>query len=235
MAERVSLEELYRQTVTFPGPNAHLAGLHAALDVIEEELAHACDQATIRLRARHKREADSLHSDDRDLDLYELKITVEQILPRVFRGGFVLTLWSVFEVIAKRMAEYACRERGMPTVQSEFQYGNFLSCLEKVYTKILAVAAFPDGAVRAQLEQLSQIRNALIHHNGSVASLPKSMRDSGAEGYATLGLRTYTDRNEEYVVPTAAFLTRNLELVKTYLTSLSERVYAATHPKPLDD
>jgi hypothetical protein len=158
---------------------------------------------------------------------------VKHIFPRVFRGGFVLTLWSVFEVISKRMAEYLCRERNLPPVQSKFRH-DFLSALEKVYAD-LGVMAFPDPSVRQQLNQLRHIRNALIHHNGSVTALPESMRIRGTDSYSALGLETYTALHEEFFVPTGDFLNRNFALVCTYLTSLSERAYAAAHPTPIEE
>lgn len=234
MTERNSLQELYRQTVTFPGPGMPLAALQTALDAIEEELSHARDQATVRLRARHKREGDELHPDDRELDQYELEVTINQVLPRVFRGGFLLAMWSVLETVAKRMAEYVCGTRGLPTVQREFRHGNFLKSLNRVYTG-LGIISFPDQMDYEQLDQLRQIRNALIHYNGSVAGLPDSMRTLPPEGYADLGLTVYGDLHEEFFVPNAEFLTRNLALVRSYLTSLSERAYVSAHPHPLTD
>lgn len=233
MSEHMSLEEIYRHSVTFPGPHMPLFGLRTALKAVEEELAHASDQATVRLQVRHNQRANCIHPDDRDLDLHELEVTVRHTLPRVFRGGFVLTLWSVFEVVAKRMAEYVCRERRLPTVQSKFRH-NFLVSLDKVYAD-LTIVAFPDPAIREQLDQLRHIRNALIHRNGSVAALPESMRVRAPDSYATLGLQTYEDLHDEFFVPTADFLTRNFSLVEMYLTTLSERVYAAVHPMPIEE
>lgn len=231
----MSLNELYRRAVTFPGPDVPLAGLKTALEAVEEELTHACDQATVRLRAKHKREGESLHPEDRDQDLYELEVTVDQILPRVFRGGYILTLWSVFEVVVKRMAQYVFRERGLFSEQNEFKCGNFIKAMEKVYTHKLGIPAFPDAAQHKQLDLLRQLRNVLIHHNGSVVALPEALRAPDSEGFAALGLKKYTDLHEEFVIPTADFLTHSFDLAQTYLVPLSERVYAAVHPKPLED
>ena len=214
MTEHISLEEMYRRTITFPGPAIPLSGLLIALDTVEEELVHARDQVTIRLRARHERETDYLHPDDRELDVYELEVKTNQIFPRVFRGGFLLTLWSVFETVAKRMAEYACNTRGFPTVQPQFRKPHILKSLQTVFTETLGIVAFPDAAEYDELDTLRQIRNALIHHNGSVNALPDSMHNLSPEGYASLGLSIYTDLHETFFVPDAAFLARSLTLVR---------------------
>lgn len=232
MVEHSSLEELYRKTVSFPGPAIPLAALHTALLSVETELAHARDQATVQLRARHNRDADTLDSDDRDLDLCELKVTVEQTLPRVFRGGYVLALWSVFEVVSKRMAEYVGDQNGIPVTSSQWKkkpHETFLDILERVYGKKLGISAFPDTQVRAELDTLREIRNALIHQNGNVDGLPNSIRDGAPAAYVEIGLDHFTVIHEEFVIPNAEFLKRNFALVQTYLTVLSNKAYQAAH------
>jgi hypothetical protein len=238
MAEYTSLEDIYRQAVIFPGPAIPLGAMRTALLAVERELAHARDQAAVQLRARHERDVKTLHPEDRDLDLYEHKVAVEQILPRVFRGGFVLILWSVFEVVSKRMAEYVCVQRGLPSSKSQWAPKggeSFLSVLERVYSQKLGILAFSDTIARGQLDQLREIRNALVHHNGSVAALPESIRVAGPEGFARLGLDHFNELHEEFVVPNADFLSRNFALVQTHLTSLYERAYAAAYPTALED
>jgi hypothetical protein len=97
------------------------------------------------------------------------------------------------------------------------------------------VAAFPDSSIYEQLDQLREVRIALIHHSGSIASLPASMLALGEDGLAKLGLQKYTDLQDEFFIPTSEFLIRNFELVQSYLIALSERVYHAAHPTPLED
>jgi hypothetical protein len=234
MADNDPLEDLSRYAVRFPGPTLPLAGLRTALVAVEEQLEHARAQATIRLSARHNRDPD-LHPDDRDLDLYELKVTVEQVLPHVFRGGFVLTLWSVFEVVAIRMAKYAAIQKAgdiAPFQWKQKPRETFLDVLDRVYSTKLGIRAFPDRIEREQLDQLRELRNVLIHHNGSVDGFPDSLRAASSKGYAALGLDHYTDLHDEFVIPNAQFLRCNFELVERYLASLSERAYEAAHPTP---
>lgn len=235
MPGHISFEELYRKAITFPGPIAAMAGLGVALETIEEELAHAVDQARVRQRARHQNEITYLHPEDIEDDEYALKVTVEQVLPRVFRGGFLLMLWSVFEVAVKRMAEYAFREQNLPSPTSIFKQGNFLDSMDKAYANNLGVTAFPNSLVRERLDLLRHVRNALIHHNGSVAALRKSLAHRNSAGYAALDLQTYTDLHEEFFVPNAAYLAESFTLVEAYLNFLSERVYESIHPVPARD
>lgn len=237
MTDDDPFEDLSRHAVKFPGPTIPLAGLRTALVVVEEELEHARAQAAVRLSARHKRDAD-LHPEDRDLDLYELQVTVDQILPRVFRGGFVLTLWSVFEVVSMRMAEYVGVETGDVIAPSQWKQKkgkNFLDVLERVYSKKFGIQVFPDALERNQLDELREVRNALIHYNGNIKGLPDSIRAGGPEGYAGQGLDYYTDLHEEFVIPNADFLRRNLALVDNILSSLDDRAYATAHPTAVKD
>lgn len=237
MPQRISLAELRRRAVTFPGPNVPLAGLRIALEAVEEGLTHACEQATLRLRAQQKNESKFLHPDDSAQEFYELEVTVEQTLPRIFRGGFILMLWTVFEVVTKRMAEYVCCEREEPEKPSfKFRKGeNFLDALERVYKVNLKIEAFPDATIRRQLDLLRQVRNAIVHHNGNVKALPDEIRKKDQRGTPYSGLRIFTDCHDEFFIPTADFLNLNLSLVDTYLTSLATRVYATVHPIPLEN
>jgi hypothetical protein len=226
------LDDLERHAIKFPGPTLPMSGLRTALAAVEDELVHARDQATIRLHARHKGDPER-HPDDREVDLYELQVTLEQILPRVFRGGFVLTLWSVFEVVSKRMAEYVGARNGDVIAPSQWKQKpreTFLDVLDRVYSRKLGIQVFPDPNERLQLDQLRELRNALIHHNGSVKGLPEAMRSGGIEGYAAIGLDHYTDLHEEFVIPNADFIRRNFALVDKYLKFLDERAYGTAHP-----
>jgi hypothetical protein len=235
MPHTTSLEELFRHAVTFPGAGVAIAALQTALGHLEEELERSADQIAIRLRAKHDKLREELHPEDKEYDEYDLDRTVNVLLPRVVRGGFVLTLWSTFEVAALDLAQYAYRESSKALDADPFRNGCFLKNLDRVFTKGLGVPAFPNPSIFQRLDELRLFRNALIHHGGKVRKLPPALQRTTAAEYAAIGLHLYEDMRHEYVVPRADFTRRSLELVSEYILGLSERVYGTIHPIPLTD
>jgi hypothetical protein len=235
MADTDSLEELYRRAVVFPGADVAVSDLRNALSHLEEEIERATDQIAVRLRARHARLKDELHPEDKEYEEYDLDRTVNVLLPKIVRGGFLLTMWSVFEVAARDLAEYAYREKGLSQNRDPFRYGDLLDNLDSVFTHGLGVPAFPDPVIRQRIDELRKVRHALIHHDGKVDELPASLRRSTKDEYSAIGLYLYEDRRHQYFVPEAPFVRQALDLVTQYLLELSERVYKAVHPTPLKD
>ena len=94
-----SLAELYRRNVTFPGPSLRMAGLETARSAVEEQLDHLKGQRAVRLYALLKREFHEMAKDDVIYKVEQLKATIEELFPKVFRGGFIISLWSVFEAV----------------------------------------------------------------------------------------------------------------------------------------
>ena len=230
-----SLAELYRRSVTFPGPSLRMAGLEAALAAVEEQLDQLKGQRAVRLYARLKREAHTMDQDDIQYELGQLKSTVEELFPKVFRGGFLISLWSVLEACTKDLAEYVRRERALPFGLQDLRAGDFLEQTEKFFARVLDLKAFPDKTSRAKIEELKGLRNCLVHHDGSATELPKSLRGKTEAEYETKGLLVYSDLHHQFVVPTAEYAERNLETVRSHLVQLAEQVYVAIHPVPLDD
>jgi hypothetical protein len=118
------------------------------------------------------------------------------------------------------MAEYVGTQKGNAIAPSQWKQKpreNFLHVVERVYSKNLGIPAFPDPNERMQIDQLREIRNAIIHHNGSVKGLPQAVRAAGPDGFTTYGLDYYADLHDEFVIPNADFLRRNFKLVERHL------------------
>jgi len=235
MPHTTSLEELIRHAVTFPGAGVAIAELQTALGHLEEELERSAGQISIRLSAKHDKLRKKLHPEDKEYDEYDLDRTVNVLLPRVVRGGFVLTLWSTFEVAALDLAQYAYRVSGKALDRDPFRNGDFLKNLDRVFTKGLGIPAFPNPSMLQRLDELRCFRNALIHHGGKVGKLPSNLQRATAAEYAAIGLHLYEDLRHSYVVPRAEFTRGSLDLVTEYLLGLSARVYESIHPVPLTD
>ena len=230
-----SLEEHFRRHITFPEPYMRMVGLDAARKAVEEQLDHLKGQRAVRLYARLKREAHAMARDDIECELEELKATVEELFPKVFRGGFVISLWSVFEACVKDIAEYVRREHKLPFGLQDLRAGDFLEQTEKFFSRVIGVTAFPDKTSRSKLEEIKGLRNALAHHDGSVLELPKSLRCKNDAEYLKKGLVICSDLHHKYAVPTAEYADQSLKLVRAHLEKFAEQVYVAVHPVPLED
>ena len=230
-----SVAEIYRHSVTFPGPGLRMLGLEAALAAVEDQLDHLKGQGAVRLHARLKREAHAMAQDDIEYELHQLKTTVDELFPKVFRGGFVVSLWSVFEACVKDLAEYTRLERKLPFGLQELRAGDFLEQMELFFSRVLNLVAFPDKVARSKLVEVKGLRNALAHHDGSTAELPKSLRSKTDAEYLKKGLSVYSDLHHHYVIPSAEYTEQSFQVVRTYLEQFAQQVYAVVHPEPLED
>ncbi len=230
-----SLAELYRRSVEYPGPSLRMAGLDAARTAIEDQLDHLKGQRAVRLYARLKKEAHAMAPDDVEYEVDQLKNTVEELFPKVFRGGFIISLWSVFEACIKDLAEYVRREKDIPFGLQDLRAGDFLEQTDKFFSRLLSVKPFPEKSVRTKLEELKGFRNALVHHDGATEELPKSLRSKTEVEYRSKGLLVYSDLHHQYAVPTAEYAEEAFNAVRTFLEQFAETVYVAIHPVALED
>lgn len=235
MPKKPTLEQFLHRAVKFPGPSTRLVGLETALNAVEEQLTHVRVQLDTRLKAKLKRYGRSMHPDDVEMEKYEFAKTVDEILPKVFRGGFVVSMWSVFEACVKDMAEYICRERGIPFGLQDLRAGDFLGQMEKFFEGALGLKAFPDRSIRKRLEELRGFRNALAHHDGSTSELPKSLRGRNDKHYEALGLTVYSDLHHQYAIPGAEYTRRSLTMIHDYLETLAKCVYGKLHPENIHE
>lgn len=230
-----SLEEHFRRHITFPEPYTRMVSLDAARKAVEEQLDHLKGQRGVRLYARLKREAHAMARDDVECELEELKVAVGELFPKVLRGGLVISIWSVFEACIKDIAEYVRRERNLPFGLQDLRAGDFLEQTEKFFSRVVGVTAFPNKPSRIKLEEIKGLRNALVHHDGNVHELPKSLRCRNDAEYLRKGLIICSDLHHRYAVPTAEYAEQSLQIVGAHLETFAEQVYVAIHPEALED
>lgn len=231
----ISLEELYRQSLTFPGPSLRMTGLQQVREAIEEQLEHLKGQHTIRLDARLEREARVMADEDIKYEQHQLKNTVDELFPKVLRGGFIVSLWSVFEACVKDLAEYTRREKKLPFGLQELRAENFLNQMDLFFSRTLNLTVFPDKDLRTRLNEIMNFRHALAHHDGSVDKLPNTLYCKSESEYKNKGLYVYKDLHHSYAVPSAEYAKESLDSVKKFLEHFSDQVYVALHPIPLED
>lgn len=227
----MDLDRLLRQATAFPGLNIRVGSLETTRRIVEEQLEIARHLEISRLRADHTERGADLHPDDEEGDLFELQQQVLHLLPKVFRGGFIVTLWSVLERCVKDIATRAGERTCKPLDPKLFRRVSFLVAAETALQATVQLAAFPDPKVRKSLENLGTVRNVLVHHDGRVNELPPAFAQLNAEEFAGLGFNLVRDYDFSYVVPTDSYIIENTALVMQYIHSTAERVFNVLDPE----
>ena len=227
------LDEHIRRHIDFPDPWSRIAGLRTARQAIEDQLVFLRDQRGVQVNAQLERFAGRLHPEDVEDKIDEYKTVVNELFPKILRGGFVISLWSVYESSVKNIGEHVRKQKQLPFGLQELRAGDFLQQVEVFFDRVLSLPPYPDKTVRKELEALKGLRNTLAHHDGSTAELPKSLRSKTPNEYLKKGLHVFCDVHHEYVVPTEGYAAQALDLVAAHLEALADRVYKAVYPAPL--
>lgn len=221
---RPTLEELFHEACVVPSPHVRLAELAAVREIVEHQLEAARMAEVARLRARH--EVELPHPDDASLDAYEIEVQFTRLLPKVFRGGFLLAVWAALEACTKDLASFASKELGRALPDDVFHKG-FIQATERAFTERLGISAFENVEEREALKRFAQVRAALVHHNGAVERLPRGFMQEGLAGLEAEGLYVERDLHHRYFVPKDEYVERQLALVDRHLRALADRVAKA--------
>jgi hypothetical protein len=207
--------------------NVRVASLEPTRRIVEEQLELARHVEIARLRSEHQTLSAELHPDDRDSDLFDLQQQVTHLLPKVFRGGFLISLWSVLERCTQDIATRAAERAGRHLPPKLFRHSRFIAAAESAIHTAVQLAAFPEQVERKRLEQLGLLRNVLVHHDGRITELPSALAGLNNEQLAAHGLHVVRDYDFAYVVPTEEYMRENTALVVNYIHSLASRVFDA--------
>lgn len=235
MSNCPDLDRLFQESTFFPGLNVRLAALRPLECVAEEQLNIARKLAIARVRSDHKRFADELDGEDATYELKELEQQVTHLLPKLTRGGLLLTVWSVFERSVKDIAYRAAAHVGSPLSRSHFRSGGLLVSLELALSKAVRAPAFPDHSQRLQLELLAAVRNTLVHHDGRLEEATKAIASLSRSELEVAGLQIERDYDFDYIVPSPVFVKNSVTTVYTYVHSLAGRVFEELSPPVAPD
>lgn len=202
-----------------PSPSGRFEALRAALEASENAISHQADQLAVREQASRRRQGTVGAIDLPDLAV--LHMEAEETFAKVFRGGFLLSIWAVFESCVKDLGEYVRRKRDLPFGLKD--RGDFLKEADKFFRLTVEIVPFPDEGDRKQLELLRTLRNVLVHHDGSPS---KALAESlGAK------VTRVVDYHHEYLTPSAQYNSESLELVARVSEALAKNVYSVLDPR----
>ena len=163
------------------------------------------------------------------MEMFILRKSTEELFPRVFRGGFLVSLRTLFESEVKDLGEYTSLELKLPFGLQDLRAGDFLNQTEKYFLGTLQINPFPDKAIRKRIETLKEFRNAITHHDGNLAEIPKALLQASASS-----LQKFSDLHHEFAMPVAAYNLDSLDLLATVSANLASSIYAKLHPEKGD-
>ncbi|MEW6426498.1 MAG: hypothetical protein AB1568_00540 [Thermodesulfobacteriota bacterium] len=139
--------------------------------LIEEQMENMRNTENNKLKKLIKN--DDLTPDDPEWHFanQEFNHRFEFLLPRVFRGPFIVTLYAIYEIAVTEIARLIQTTKCKSTSFSEFKGKNFLDRSKKYYKSILQFELCSDNKEWERIIMLAELRHALAHANGRLEML----------------------------------------------------------------
>lgn len=224
------LERLLHKAMFFPGLNARIASLSSLLRIVDTQLEAGRAEEIGRLRKKHKKFGKKIHAEDKAFDLDELENQITHYLPKLFRGGFVLTLWSVLERSLMDITQKAATHTGVSLPEDYFRKGSFFPTMRDAIQQCSGVSAFTNSAEYKKLRLLAAVRQTLMHHDGRLNEAPPILKKMSRTELDLIGLIVEKTDYFEFIIPTEAFLSENTNLVSSCTQRIATQVYEKLNP-----
>ena len=226
------LDLVFHRTLFFCDISTRLKTLHTLLRISEQQLEVARKEEISLLRKEHKKLGKSLWQDEKENDLWMLEMHITHLMPKMFRGGYLFALWSVFERSLMDIAQKAALQRGVSLAEDHFRKGSFFPAMQSAIRLCSGVDAFSFSRrdEKIKLRLLKSVRQTLIHHDGRLSEAPQNLQQLTYEEIERMGLILEKDEDVTYVLPTEPFLADSTELVINCINRVKEQVYDALFP-----
>lgn len=226
------LDRLLHEATFFPGLNARLASIPPLMNIVEQQFESGRTKEISRLLKEHKMLGKDLHPDDKQFDLEVLESQVIHFLPKMFRGGYVLTLYSVLERSLMDIVQRSALHTGVSLPEDYFRNGSFFPTMRNAIRLSSGVVdAFSNRDEYKKLRQLKSVRHTLIHHDGRLQEAPADLKNLPYTEFEKIGLILEKDYNFTFIVPNKHFLADNTELVINCIRRIASQVYETLNPE----
>jgi hypothetical protein len=192
------------------------------LKLLEKQIDHVRNSERLILDA--VRNAQDLSQDDPDPVLQQAEWNyhdrVESLLPRFFRGPFLVALYAVYESAVTGIARLIQVQQGQKISLNDIRGDDFLDRAKKYYKHILRFELCEDNTSWQHVTMLSELRNAIAHTNGRLEML---------SGRAKARIRDWEKKHigietdSGYIIVDSAFVQKTFGLVRGSLQGLIER------------
>ncbi len=145
---------------------------------------------------------------------------VKFLLPRFFRGPFLVSLYAVYEASVTEIARLIQKSQGHAISINDLRGNDFLDRAKKYYKHILDFDLCTDKSSWQQIKMLSEIRNAIAHTNGRIEMLRGPAKEKLLNWEKKrIGINTQLG----YIVINRAFVQKTFSQVQLSLEDLVQR------------
>lgn len=145
-------------------------------EVFEEQLRFLKDQERVRLRARFASAELEMDDAERQFASEQVDMLVGEVLPRFFRGPYLIALWALFESGIIELADYLAQRKQLPLKLRDIRGHNPIEQWNKYFTYVAGFPLDVSESTWQRLDELRQVRHVLAHANGRLDLAEESAR-----------------------------------------------------------
>lgn len=197
-----------------------LHALEEYLETLEKQIDHIKKTEKLILDAVIRKQDIMPDDPEWHLEHQTYDHRVEFLLPRFFRGPFLVSLYAVYEAAVTEIARLIQKGLGQAISIDDLRGEGFLGRAKKYYKHILYFDLCTDNSAWQQIMMLSEIRNAIAHTNGRLEMLRGRAKERILDWERKkIGIESQWG----YIVVDEVFLQRTFVLVQKSLKDLVER------------
>ncbi|RZB33605.1 MAG: hypothetical protein SRB2_03871 [Desulfobacteraceae bacterium Eth-SRB2] len=197
-----------------------LHALEEYLETIEKQIDHIKESEKLIIDAAIRREGITPDDPEWHFEHQTYDHRMEFLLPRFFRGPFIVSLYAVYEAAVTEIARLIQKAQGQAISIDDLRGEDFLDRAKKYYKHILHFELCSDNSIWQQIMMLSEIRNAIAHTNGRLEMLRKRAKERIWDWeQRKIGI----ELQGGYIIVDAAFLQRTFSHVRISLEDLVNR------------
>jgi hypothetical protein len=197
-----------------------LHALEEFLATMEKQIDHIAASEKLSLEAAIRNQNITPDDAEWQFEHQDYDHRVEFLLPRFFRGPFLVSLYAVYEASVTEIARLLQKGQGRAISIDDLRGADFLNRAMKYYRHILNFELCTDNSAWQQIQMLSEIRNAIAHTNGRIEILQESAKKRILDWEKK---RIGIDTNWGYIVVDRAFVERTFSKVQSSLNDLVQR------------
>lgn len=197
-----------------------LSALKDYLETLEKQIEHIKKSEQEVLDATIRKLNITPDDPDWDFEHQTYDHRMEFLLPRFFRGPFLVSLYAVYESAVTEIARLIQKAQGQAISIDDLKGEDFLDRAKKYYKHILNFELCTDNSAWQQIKMLSEIRNAIAHTNGRIEMLRGKAKERIMDWEKrSIGIESQWG----FIIIDATFLQRTFSRVQTSLEDLVER------------